>query len=54
MRSRVKELHYEYCAPKPKRFFTLWDTQLARPPSDDSDTAQSERDSIDIHIHLLV
>ena len=54
MRSRVQELHYEYCAPKPKRFFTLWDTHIKKPPSDDSPEAEAERESIDIHIHLLV
>ncbi len=54
MRTRVAELHYEYCAPKPKRFFTLWDTNLHKPPANDSPEAIAERDSIDIHIHLLV
>jgi len=54
MRPRVKELHYEYCAPKPIRFFTLWDTEVKSPPDHDSPEAIAERDSIDIHIHLVV
>lgn len=54
MRSRVKELHYEYCAPKPKRFFTLWDSAMHSPPDVDSPEAIAEKESIDIYIHLVV
>jgi hypothetical protein len=54
MRSRADELYLQYCTPKPKRFFTLWDTQLQKPPADDSAEAEAERESIDIHIHLVV
>ncbi len=54
MRSRVKELHCEYCAPKPERFFTLWDTHISQPAANDSAEAQAERDSINIYVHLVV
>ena len=54
MRSRVKELHYDYCAVKPERFFTLWDTDKVQPPADDSPEVAAERESINIYIHLLV
>lgn len=54
MRSRVKELHYEYCAPKPIRFFTLWDSHVQSPPDAESPEAIAERESIDIYIHLVV
>lgn len=54
MLNRVKDLYYEYCTPKPERFFILWDADISMPPANDTQEAQAERDSIDIHIHLVV
>ena len=54
MQSRVKELHYEYCAPKPERFFNLWDSDKISPPAADSEEAKAEKESINIYIHLVV
>lgn len=54
MRSRVKDLHYEYCIPKPQFHFKLWDTERQTYPDNETEEAQAEISSIDIHVHLVV
>ena len=50
MRGRVKELHYEYCVPKPQHFITLIDTDKMDVPP----LVEPEKSSIDINILLIV
>lgn len=50
MRSRVKELHDEYCKPKPLYHFRLWDSELATPPEEE---AEAEHLAIDVYCHLV-
>lgn len=50
MRSRVAELHYEYCAPKPECKVKLWDTLKESFPAEN----QEEETSINIYVHLVV
>lgn len=54
MRARVAELHYEYCAPKPERFFKLWDSEVEMPPDNESPEGLAERESINKYVHLVV
>lgn len=53
MIGRVRDLYYEYCVPKPKFSFQLWDTQCSTFPDEDTPQAQTERESIDIYVHLV-
>jgi len=53
MRSRVKDLHYEYCVPKPVFHFRLYDTKLEPYPETETEEAQAEINSIDIFCNLV-
>ena len=50
MRSSVRDLHYEYCVPKPKYHYKLWDDEVEKFPS----VNDAETQSIDIYCHVVV
>lgn len=50
MKSRVNELYYEYCIPKPVYFVRVYDTQIEQYQT----TNISEEDSIDIYINIVM
>ena len=54
MRSRVKDLHYEYCAVKPKPIFTLIDSELTNYPAEETEEAQAQINSINVYVNLVV
>ncbi len=54
MLSRVKELYYEYCTPKPKYHFNLWDAEKVSLLTQSHPTAMQEREGIDIYVHLVL
>lgn len=53
MRSRIKDLHYQYCVPKPKFHFRMVDTEKET-YDEESEEAQRQRDSIDIYVDLVL
>jgi hypothetical protein len=54
MRSRIDELHYQYCVPKPEFKFHLFDTEQEEYPDDESEAGQAQIQSINIYVNLVV
>lgn len=52
MRSRIRELHDEYCAPKPLYHFKLWDSAISSPPVGTPE-AEAEHCAVDVYVHLV-
>ena len=50
MKSRVNDLYYEYCTPKPTYFIRVYDTEIELYP----EVNQAESDSIDIYINIVM
>lgn len=54
MRTRVKDLHDQYCAPRPNFYYQLWDSEKSMPADAESPEAIAERESINIYCHLVI
>lgn len=50
MRARVKDLFYEYCAPKPQLHIRFVDTDIQSFQAEN----QEEEDAIDVYCYLVV